>query len=1162
MSSTDRLNNLLVSEDWQKIYQSFKNADFQSYDFDNLRRTMIDYIRTNFPEDFNDYIESSEYLALIDLIAFVGQSIAFRVDLNARENFLELAERRDSVLRLARLISYNARRNTAAKGLLKVNTVQTTEVLYDSNGRNLAGQFISWNDPANANWYDQFIKVINAALPQTQQFGSPVDQATIYGVPTAQYRFNANNTDIPIYTFTKTIAGRNMVFEITSTTFKGQPYIYEEPPKIGNSIACVYRDDGHGAGSPGTGFFFNFTQGILNQGTFNVSVPTSNQVIDINTQNINNSDVWLYGLNQSTNLESTLWTQVPALTGNNIIYNSLNSSVKDIYSVITRASDAISLSFSDGTFGNLPLGNFRIYYRVSNGLTYSINPGDIINVIINIPYISQSNKAETLSVSLSLATTVSNAATTETNASVKTNAPQTYYTQNRMITGEDYNINPLSATTKVAKVKAVNRTSSGISRYFDLVDPTGKYSSTNIFADDGILYREPFTTSVNFTYVTQSDIQGVIYNTIYDILNTPSLRDFYYTNFVDFLTSSLNVSWYSVTTDSNTSSGYIGTFNNPYKVSSFTYTDLRYLTPQSLIKFTAPTGYHFDKNDGNKLKPNQSPSNPTGTSFYIWAEVVSVSEDGTGNGTGKTVAGNGPIVLNRSIPTRYYADGTVEAAPIANQIIPKFTTTISSSVITTMVDLILENKPFGLRYDVSTQSWQIIFEQSLNKTGPFSLANQGNTSALNLDSSWFLLFDTNNEYYTVTSRQLRYVFESDQDVTFYFDTNVKIYDTISSNTITDTIKVLSVNPDSLNLNKPYTEDISWQVVSEYVGQDGYIDPTKIVISFADTNNNGVVDNPQLFTDIVNNTYIVQQKYSISNGQEDYKYVYNNPTDLNVGPVIFTTSTGFSDLNLIDGQYLYFTDTQVVTQYTSTSVNPIPTLDYKVYTGRDKLKFQYVHSADYDSRIDPGSSNIMDVYVLTSDYDSQFRQWLVGSNVTEPLPPSSDELNNLLSPTLNLIKSISDEIIYHPVTYKLLFGPAADPSLQATFNVMVNPNSAVSNADIQARVLSAINTFFALENWNFGDTFYFSELSTYIINQLAPDVINFVIVPVQTNQYFGSLFEIQCPSNQIFVSCATTSNIVIVSGLTNTNLKTVTGTALNSFTTSQNIISANYGVTNG
>ena len=49
---------------------------------------MINYLRTNYPEDFNDYIESSEYLALIDLIAFLGQNIAFRVDLNARENYL------------------------------------------------------------------------------------------------------------------------------------------------------------------------------------------------------------------------------------------------------------------------------------------------------------------------------------------------------------------------------------------------------------------------------------------------------------------------------------------------------------------------------------------------------------------------------------------------------------------------------------------------------------------------------------------------------------------------------------------------------------------------------------------------------------------------------------------------------------------------------------------------------------------------------------------------------------------------------------------------------------------------------------------------------------------------------------------------------------------
>ena len=56
MSSTNRQNRLLLAEDWKKVYQSFRNAEFKSYDFDNLRRTMINYIRQNYPEDFNDYL--------------------------------------------------------------------------------------------------------------------------------------------------------------------------------------------------------------------------------------------------------------------------------------------------------------------------------------------------------------------------------------------------------------------------------------------------------------------------------------------------------------------------------------------------------------------------------------------------------------------------------------------------------------------------------------------------------------------------------------------------------------------------------------------------------------------------------------------------------------------------------------------------------------------------------------------------------------------------------------------------------------------------------------------------------------------------------------------------------------------------------------------------
>ena len=1167
MSSTDRQNNLLISEDWKKIYQSFKNADFQSYDFDNLRRTMIDYIRTNFPEDFNDYIESSEYLALIDLIAYVGQSIAFRVDINARENFLELAERRDSVLRLARMISYNASRNKAASGLLKFNTISTTESVLDSNGRNLAGQYITWNDTSNPTWYDQFIKIINAALPTTQQYGNPADSGTIYGVSTAQYRFNGTNTDVPVYSFTKSVAGKNMNFEITSTTFSGKTFIYEEPPKIGNSIACIYKDDGYGSGSTGTGFFFNFTQGTLSTGSFSISQPSSNQTVDVATQNINNSDVWLYSLDQN-GLENDQWTQVPSTVGNNIIYNSLNSNIKNIYSVITRATDAISLSFSDGIFGNLPLGNFRVYYRASNSLIYTINPTDIRNISIAIPYKSAQGTNETLTISLNLPTTVSNSTPTETNASIKANAPQTYYTQNRMITGEDYNISPLSATTQVAKVKAINRTSSGISRYFDLIDPTGKYSSTNLFANDGVAYRENFTTDINFSYITETDIESVIYGDIYNILNSPNLRNFYYANYINFLTASLDIIWYNVTTDSNSSTGYVGgvagtSSTQPYKVGSSTATDLKYLTPGSLIKFTVanPTTQYFDTlNDNAIVTPSNGNVNVTGASSYIWAEVVNVNDDGTAGGTGVLSTGFGPVILNQVIPTD----------AVLSQILPVLTRTLDSSVITTMIDLIFSNQKFGLRYGyntkIGTMSWQIVFETNLNVADKFNLGNQGDTTNLQKDASWLLLFDTNNEYYTVTSRQLRYVFESDKQVNFYFDTNTKIYDTVSTSIVKDSITILDVNTQPNNI-LPFTNNLYWDVVGEYNGLDGYVDSKKIVISFADSDNNGIVDNPQLFIDIVDPTtssltkFIVQQKYLISQGQEDYKYVANAP--INGLVIILNTESAVGSLTQYsDGQYFYFIDIDVVKKLDLSSGILNPTLDYKVYVGRDNLRFQYKHGADYDSRIDPGASNIIDIYVLTTSYDIQFRQWLLGANTSEPLPPSSSELNSLLSPNLNLIKSISDQIIYHPVKYKLLFGSTADINLQASFNVMINPNSTVSSSNITARILTAINQFFALENWDFGDTFYFTELSTYIMSQVSPDITNFVIVPKQAGQYFGSLFEIKCPSDQIFVSCASATDIVVVSGLTSGNLKTVTGQALTDVTLTQTITSATNGATNG
>jgi len=1150
MSSTDRQNRLLVAEDWKRVYQSFRNADFQSYDFENLRRVMINYLRENYPEDYNDYIESSEYLALIDMIAFLGQSIAFRVDLNARENFLELAERRESILRLARLLSYNAKRNKAANGLLKFQSVTTTQTVVDSNGRNLSGQVVVWNDPANSNWYEQFIKVINASLPASRQYGTPDNSATVYGVPTEQYRFQTYSTGVPVFGFTKTVDGRNMNFEIVSTVIENENNIAEDAPQAGKNLSFLYRDDGKGSASPSSGFFLHFRQGNLNTGTFAVTQPSTNEIIDVDANNINDDDVWLYKLD-ATGVESELWAKVPSFEGNNVIYNSLKKSIRNIYGVVTRTNDRVSLTFSDGTFGTLPLGTFRTYYRVSNGLSYTINPKDIRNVSIDIPYLSNVGQAEVLTITMALQTSVTNSAESESNTSIKQNAPATYYTQNRMITGEDYNISPLSVSQDVVKIKAVNRTSSGISRYFDLVDPTGKYSSTNLFGDDGIVYKEEYDDSFRFSYLTRTDIEGVIYNQILDVLKEISLRNFYYSKFTKIATDSLNIKWFRKTQDTNESSGYVGDANDstPYRTGVYAATDLQYFESGALVKFEAPAGKCFLTTDLSRLYDLSNPP-VLNSATSLWAKVVSVTGDGTNGGTGVLDDGTGPITINVNIPQ----------GAIVSQIIPKWRTTIDSSIITSMIELIFANKPFGLRYDIVSKTWKIVFEGNLNIIDEFSSGKSGDNTNQKLDSSWLLLFTTDTEYYTVTSRRLRYIFESEKQIRFFFDSSNKIYDSRTNSIVKDKIKVLSIN-NKPNNTSAFTYDLTWEINKEYVGIDGYVDTKKVELSFSDSNDDGIVDDPDLFESIVDtvNTvnqekYVVLERYEIASGQQDYRYISNADNTV----LIVESEAAVTSLQRVDGQYFYFINTDVVKKYNAVTSAYVISLDYKVFAGRDALKFQYVHSADYETRIDPGLSNIIDLFVLSKEYDIKFRQWVSGNLTDEPLAPSSDELYLTLSPALSSIKSISDEIIYHPVKYKVLFGAKASLDVRASFKIIKNIEQPISDNEIKARVLSAINQFFSLENWEFGDSFYFSELSTYVMNQTAPYLVNFIIVPRQTTLNFGSLFEIKSESDQIFINGATADDIEIITGITSSNISAQGSVTSTSNVTSQQTITSRTG----
>lgn len=523
MPITSRQTGSLLAENWTKVYQTFRDADFTSYDFESLRKTMIDYIKINYAEEFNDFTESSEFIALIDLIAYLGQSLAFRTDLNARENFIDTAERRDSILKLARLISYNPKRNICASGYLKIDSVSTTETIFDSDGLDLSNRIVIWNDLGNSNWFEQFVSVINASLVTYQTFGRPSNRNTINNIRTEEYGINLINNILPIYRFESSVNGLTTSFEVVSATSTGKSYIYEKPPDINQIYNLLYRNDSNGNDSNNTGFFLYFKQGELSNLDFTIDTGLPNKIVNIDIDNINNQDIWLYSLD-SSGFVDTLWEQV---VSTNVIYNTSKS--KNIYQVNSRSNDQISLVFGDGSFANIPQGKFRLYYRVSNGNTYKITPDEIRGVQISFDYISRNNRVETVTFRASLRYTVANAKARESADEIKQRAPQQYYTQNRMITGEDYNILPYTTFSDIKKVKAINRISSGLSRYLDTLDVTGKYSSTNIFGNDGVLYSESKIDTLEFTALNRLESLKFIRNVLIpEVIDNKNVMHFFH----------------------------------------------------------------------------------------------------------------------------------------------------------------------------------------------------------------------------------------------------------------------------------------------------------------------------------------------------------------------------------------------------------------------------------------------------------------------------------------------------------------------------------------------------------------------------------------------------------------------------------------------------------
>jgi hypothetical protein len=525
----ERVDNLFASESWSAVYTAYTNISLKSYDFDTIREALLAYVKTTYPDKFNDFIASSEFIAILDLVAYLGHSLAFRLDMNTRENFLDTAERKESVLRMAKNLGYLKTRPINARGFMKITSVTTSQNVFDNAGDSLANTTIGWNDANDTDWYEKFIIVLDSALAKNSKILDPIATVDVLGIENNIYEVNENTTGKAIsYPFTSDVAGSTRLFETIKVSVNNDAII-ENEPNIANNFTIVNRNDNLGPASDRTGFFVYSKAGELKFQDFTYNVKLSNIIKNITNINISNSDVWLQKIDNNGRYFSTV-NIVDNESKETAIYNSLKNGTGDLASITTNVDNSIKINFPDGVFGNAAYGNYRVWYRQVENQNFTVNANDIDNVSITVPYIGEDDRPYNLTLTMSTTRDFSENYAAETFESVRQIAPRAYYSQDRMVNAQDYNIYPLTLGSNViTKSKAVNTTFAGNSRFFEMDDVTGHHSNVSAIGTDGSIFLEDDNVTMGLSFNRENNqVDNFIRNKITEVIKHPSLMNLYY----------------------------------------------------------------------------------------------------------------------------------------------------------------------------------------------------------------------------------------------------------------------------------------------------------------------------------------------------------------------------------------------------------------------------------------------------------------------------------------------------------------------------------------------------------------------------------------------------------------------------------------------------------
>lgn len=113
---------IILSQGGNEEVPDFPRIDYANLDFLTIKQALLDFIESQFPDDKVDFVESNLSIMLLELWAWVGDLLAFTINMSANECFLATARQRQNVVNLVKLISYVPRPPSAASVELNIFT--------------------------------------------------------------------------------------------------------------------------------------------------------------------------------------------------------------------------------------------------------------------------------------------------------------------------------------------------------------------------------------------------------------------------------------------------------------------------------------------------------------------------------------------------------------------------------------------------------------------------------------------------------------------------------------------------------------------------------------------------------------------------------------------------------------------------------------------------------------------------------------------------------------------------------------------------------------------------------------------------------------------------------------------------------------------------------